>query len=87
MCRFGSPFYKCTSPVSDLAHLHVVFICYVQETLLVHKDLVQTGGLNELVVELRTEGRNFLSNNVLVRCSNFILLVQFRIQFKTTELE
>ena len=27
-----------------------------QETLLVHKDLVQTGALNELIVDLRVEG-------------------------------
>ncbi|XP_065870183.1 delta-1-pyrroline-5-carboxylate synthase-like [Euphorbia lathyris] len=30
--------------------------CNAMETLLVHKDLVQTGGLNELAVDLRTEG-------------------------------
>lgn len=28
----------------------------LQETLLVHKDLVPTGGLNELIVNLRIEG-------------------------------
>ncbi|EEF38154.1 delta-1-pyrroline-5-carboxylate synthase [Ricinus communis] len=32
--------------------------CNAMETLLVHKDLVQTGGLNELTVDLRTEGVN-----------------------------
>ncbi|XP_010263775.1 PREDICTED: delta-1-pyrroline-5-carboxylate synthase isoform X2 [Nelumbo nucifera] len=30
--------------------------CNAMETLLVHKDLVKTGGLNDLIVELRTEG-------------------------------
>lgn len=30
--------------------------CNAMETLLVHKDLVQTGGLSELAVDLRTEG-------------------------------
>ncbi|KAL1544715.1 Delta-1-pyrroline-5-carboxylate synthase [Salvia divinorum] len=30
--------------------------CNAMETLLVHKDLVQTGGLNELIVELQTKG-------------------------------
>ncbi|KAL6326757.1 hypothetical protein AAG906_010932 [Vitis piasezkii] len=30
--------------------------CNAMETLLVHKDLVQTGGLNQLIVELRNEG-------------------------------
>ncbi|XP_050209866.1 delta-1-pyrroline-5-carboxylate synthase-like [Mercurialis annua] len=32
--------------------------CNAMETLLVHKDLVQTGGLNDLAVDLRTEGVN-----------------------------
>ncbi|KAL0321912.1 UNVERIFIED_CONTAM: Delta-1-pyrroline-5-carboxylate synthase [Sesamum calycinum] len=30
--------------------------CNAMETLLVHKDLVQTGGVNELIVELQTKG-------------------------------
>lgn len=30
--------------------------CNAMETLLVHQDLVQTAGLNELIVDLRTEG-------------------------------
>ncbi|CAK7325754.1 unnamed protein product [Dovyalis caffra] len=30
--------------------------CNAMETLLVHKDLVQTGGFTELIVDLRTEG-------------------------------
>ncbi|KAH6762711.1 delta1-pyrroline-5-carboxylate synthase 1 [Perilla frutescens var. hirtella] len=30
--------------------------CNAMETLLVHKDLVQAGGLNELIVELQTKG-------------------------------
>nr|QMU23583.1 delta-1-pyrroline-5-carboxylate synthase isofrom 1 [Dracocephalum kotschyi] len=30
--------------------------CNAMETLLVHKDLVQTGGLNELMMELQTKG-------------------------------
>ncbi|GAB4831846.1 Delta-1-pyrroline-5-carboxylate synthase [Ancistrocladus abbreviatus] len=30
--------------------------CNAMETLLVHKDLVQTGGLNELIVDLQAEG-------------------------------
>ncbi|GLT75466.1 hypothetical protein SLA2020_471890 [Shorea laevis] len=30
--------------------------CNAMETLLVHKDLVQTGGLNDLIVDLRLEG-------------------------------
>jgi hypothetical protein len=29
---------------------------YSQETLLVHKDLVHNGGLNELIIELQSEG-------------------------------
>jgi hypothetical protein len=34
------------------------FFFYIQETLLVHQDLVHSGGLNELIADLRTEGRN-----------------------------
>lgn len=30
--------------------------CNAMETLLVHKDLLKTGGLNELILELKTEG-------------------------------
>ncbi|RVW49321.1 Delta-1-pyrroline-5-carboxylate synthase [Vitis vinifera] len=37
-----------------------------EETLLVHKDLVQTGGLNQLIVELRNEGGAFCINKELL---------------------
>lgn len=35
---------------------HVVDFFFPQETLLVHEHLVNSGGFNELVLELQTEG-------------------------------
>lgn len=63
-------------------HIFLVFFYYTQETLLVHKDLVQTGGLNELTVDLRTEGRDFPYEQhhcgyVIRRASNFTLFHQY----------
>lgn len=36
--------------------MFLIFVSYSQETLLVHKDLAHSSGLNELIVELRVEG-------------------------------
>lgn len=33
-----------------------LYVCYVQETLLIHKDLLKTEGLNDILLELKTEG-------------------------------
>lgn len=42
----------------------------MQETLLVHQDLVHTGGLNELVVNLRIEGQTCLHQNACIRLAS-----------------
>jgi len=33
-----------------------VFKCQLQETLLIHKDLIEKGWLNDIILDLRTEG-------------------------------
>lgn len=59
----------------DLHYLLVLF-CFSQETLLVHKDLILTEGLNELIVDLRIEGWAFHANYFYFTCKmNSRLLV------------
>ena len=57
--------YKFGEPISVIDFIHVlhvpyITVCYSQETLLVHKDLMHTSDLNELIVDLCTEGSTYL---------------------------
>lgn len=59
-------------------HFLLLLFCYSQETLLVHKDLSQSEGLNDLIVDLRIEGWTFLANHFSFKCkTNFELFVSF----------
>lgn len=49
-------------------HYLLVLFCFSQETLLVHKDLILTEGLNELILDLRIEGWVFHANHLNVTC-------------------
>lgn len=50
------------SSVDDARHIFNIIglitssFFFFKETLLVHKDLVQTGGLNDLILELQEKG-------------------------------
>ena len=63
--------------VNEGLQLFLVDVFYFsQETLLVHKDLSQSEGLSELIVDLRVEGWTFLANPFYFTCEkNFILFV------------
>lgn len=42
------------------------FLCYSQETLLVHKDLMHTTQFDDLIVDLRSEGTLFMRLTLIV---------------------